>query len=330
VRRLLLTLSVLAVLLAQAGAANSTSGYRERLTFNEVGLKGSKRVLSRHDILPEISSLSPDHKQLAYVPHLYDGARSRELRIADVRTPRERLLVQAPGSILGVAWAPNGRTIALGIRPPEGSPAVDGIWLVEVDGSNLRRVADGTGGISWSPDSRQLAYARYGIPGLLIAVLDVATGRARDLGQGLGPSFSPNGRKIVYEEQCYHCLPSRIMVASVSSGAPRPLVLGFSPSWSPDGRQIAYLRNRGGKQQLWLVRSSGGRPRFLADRATYGVWSPDGRRIAFKRQVHESCRYSVHVIPSKGGSTRRLAVETRFVVPLAWNRTRLLYQATKC
>src|SRR3989442_13777154 len=52
---------------------------------------------------------------------------------------------------------------------------------------------------------------------------------------------------------------------------------------SPDGRWLAFDSNRGGTQQIYRVRLTGGEPEQLtrgsAD-AFYPAWSPDGREIA--------------------------------------------------
>jgi Tol biopolymer transport system component len=328
VPRLFLTLSVLVVVLVQAGGATGKSSYREWLTFKEVGFDGSKRLLSTHNVVPEVSSLSPDSRQLAYAPYVY-GTKSKELWIANVRKAGERLLLRASGWIFTVAWAPNGRTIALAIGEPDA-----GIWLVESDGTGLRKVADGGYGPAWSPDSRQLIYYRYVSPGWHMAVVDLDTGSTRDLGEGQSLVWSPNAREIVYEKilGC-DCLPE-IRVMSVSTGISRKLVRGRFPSWSPDAGRIAYTRPRqGAPDSLWMIRSRGGKPRFLADRASTGVWSPNGRWIAFARLIPStvSCKNGLILVPTRGGRTRRLAVEARDITPQAWTRGgRVLYSATKC
>lgn len=54
--------------------------------------------------------------------------------------------------------------------------------------------------------------------------------------------------------------------------------------WSPDGKQIVFVSNISGRNNLWLVPSSGGWPTQLtiSDQRQAGPnWSPDGRWIAF-------------------------------------------------
>lgn len=74
-----------------ATSANGRATYSEALTINEVGLRRTRVVLSRHNayVYPPIYELSPDHRQLAYVPFTCDGCPpSDRLWIADVRRSR--------------------------------------------------------------------------------------------------------------------------------------------------------------------------------------------------------------------------------------------------
>jgi dipeptidyl aminopeptidase/acylaminoacyl peptidase len=54
--------------------------------------------------------------------------------------------------------------------------------------------------------------------------------------------------------------------------------------WSPDGKWIAFLADRGNKQQVFVIRPSGGEAQPVTDHKE-GIsnfrWSPDGKRIAF-------------------------------------------------
>ena len=57
-----------------------------------------------------------------------------------------------------------------------------------------------------------------------------------------------------------------------------------SPRWSPDGQWIAFRSSRSGKNNIWIIRPTGGEAWQLTDVKT-GVsgfrWSPDGKTIAF-------------------------------------------------
>src|SRR5205807_570428 len=77
--------------------------------------------------------------------------------------------------------------------------------------------------LSWSPDGRRLAYARFREEGSDLELLEVATGQATRLAEKdqarLMPSWSPNGREIAF-------LGGKPMAATP---APRPPPPGAQP-----------------------------------------------------------------------------------------------------
>lgn len=75
-----------------------------------------------------------------------------------------------------------------------------------------------------------------------------------------------------------------IHVRPLLGGPGRPLTRdgknNVHPAWSPDGELIAFhSKDRGG---LWVVASSGGKPRLLAAFGSRPSFSPDGKRVAFQ------------------------------------------------
>ena len=242
----------------------------------------------------------------------------------------KRLALRASGWITDISWAPDGKAIALSISAP-----AEGVWLVQPDGTRLRKIAEIGFGLSWSPDSRHLLYHRYVGLWLHMALLDIESGSTRELGEGQQPEWFRNGAEIVYERVLgCDCLPE-IRILSVATGESRKLVRGLSPTWSPDGSRIAYTRSfRGRPDSLWVVSRTGANRRLLASRARSGVWSPDGRWIAFTRlaqaQGPELCRTQLVVASTRNGRTRRIATETRYITPQAWTRRGLLYSAMRC
>jgi Tol biopolymer transport system component len=330
VRRFLLAFALLAAVLVQTGGAGGGESDSTWLTFNEVSLDGKKRVLSRHDVPVLTLGLSPDRRQFAYVPSVRGGG-SNQLWIADVRSPRERLIFEAPSWIRDVEWAPDGRTIAFSVlgapSPPSGA---NGIWIIESDGTSPKRVADPGLRLRWSPDSRKLAFMRWPPTGIT-AVVSIDSKLTRDIAESAAFEWSPDGKSIVYETEPdgRPRLP-RIRVVELRSGRHRRVALGRTPSWSPDGRSIAFIR--GGQETrnaLGITSARGGRARFLMSDAERPLWSPDSRWIAVT-QGAGSCPSKVTVVRAAGGRPRKLATHAhRLVAPLAWgSRSRKVVYAT--
>jgi Tol biopolymer transport system component len=100
------------------------------------------------------------------------------------------------------------------------------------------------------------------------------------------------GRFLVYTKGLNTGDPA-VWIARVDGTHPRVLVRhGFFGALSPDGRWVAYGRCLASRERcqtedaafaLFLVGTSGGKPRLLARGATYASWSPRSDRIVALR-----------------------------------------------
>ena len=106
------------------------------------------------------------------------------------------------------AWSRDGRRIAY-LRPRIGEPLVCQLFVMNSDGSDVRRVGrvdTDCSGVSWGPGDRRLAFGG-GVPGrsstgLWIVNVD-GTGlrrlrAGRGATEGIHPAWSPDGRTIVF------------------------------------------------------------------------------------------------------------------------------------
>ena len=80
---------------------------------------------------------------------------------------------------------------------------------------------------------------------------------------------------------------------------------------SPDGQWLAYDSDRGGIQQVYRVRLTGGEPEQITTDSADHFWpafSPDGRRIAFHafREGHRQ----IFLVPADGGSPVQVTRES--------------------
>jgi serine/threonine protein kinase len=112
-----------------------------------------------------------------------------------------------------------------------------------------------------------------------------------DLGfEGL-PSLSPDGSQVAYASGGPESDHFDIYVKQIGGGPARRLTSDPAadefPAWSPDGRSIAFIRDRNDKLEVFLIPSSGGPERKIAEIAPatstaifnwtppYLSWTPD-------------------------------------------------------
>jgi Tol biopolymer transport system component len=92
------------------------------------------------------------------------------------------------------AVSPDGRFVLFEVR--DAHPA--GIYMMNVDGSQRHRLADGTSP-TWSPDGRVALFKSLNARGAWeITVYDIHAGTKRQLGPGVHPAFSADGRRILF------------------------------------------------------------------------------------------------------------------------------------
>jgi dipeptidyl aminopeptidase/acylaminoacyl peptidase len=105
--------------------------------------------------------------------------------------------------------------------------------------------------------------------------------------------------------------PKSITSASNPSAKPVPIDDLFfsrrvaSPSWSPDGKTVVFTTNMTGRNNLWLVPSSGGWPIQLTvseDRQYGETWSPDGKWIVYEQDFGGHEYYDLFAVASSGGA----------------------------
>ena len=146
-----------------------------------------------------------------------------------------------PTALLGLAWSPDGRTIATGA-------GTGTIQLLDAKSQALRLTYSGHSGaiaaLAWSPNGKQIASASYDTT---VQIWDVATGQ-----------------------------PLQTLQASQNNGGPV-----LSVSWSPDGKRLVsgssdqIVRVWDAKTGQLIDSDSGHQ-----DQVTSVAWSPDGQYIA--------------------------------------------------
>ena len=103
------------------------------------------------------------------------------------------------------------------------------------------------------------------------------------------PSFSPDGRQIVFESD--RSGTQQLYIMPVSGGTPKRISFENgrygTPVWSTRGYLIAFTKQSNGRFNIGVMRDDGSEERLLSgsflDEGP--TWSPNGRVIMFARQT---------------------------------------------
>jgi Tol biopolymer transport system component len=222
------------------------------------------------------------------------------------------------------AWSPDGSRLAFS------SVRRSGIWVMNADGSGLRRATKSpTLDIqpTWSPDGRRLAFARFvrGYQSEIFVVGVNGKGLRRltsNRGQDDEPDWSPNGKRIAWSLGVItqYGVQPRIYTMSPDGTSKRYRGEGLAPDWSPDGRRFV-LTLRG---ELWTEAVGGTDRRRLpvapgADARP--EWSPDGTKIAFlSSQASPIDQYRLWRVDANGENRVLLTPSRDSVGAFSWAR----------
>jgi TolB protein len=204
-------------------------------------------------------SWSPDARALAYttyrpnpdivVSFIYQG------------------LLQNPTKGVGTnylpVYSPDGTRIAF-MSARDGNPE---IYVINVDGSNLRRLTNhpaGDGTPTWSPNGNQIAFVsdRTGSPQIYLMGADGSGVRRLTTNESWAdrPTWSPAPfNEIAYSARTGPAFD--IKVHDIASGQTKQITFGEGsnegPAYSPNGRHLAFTSTRSGGTQVFIIGRDG-------------------------------------------------------------------------
>jgi Tol biopolymer transport system component len=241
-----------------------------------------------------------------HTSHLFAG---------DPRQGKPRPLTQGPARDYAPTVSPDGKWIAFLRKPASGSGTKDlgpnlcvmpisGGEAKELDLKGLTVPSKGMSIMTWSHDSRQLAFnASEGSSKLdIYRIARDGTGLARvtvDPGDDVEPHWSPDGRHIAYTQAGGGQL--RVAVVPANGGLSRPVSKENETSedgvWAPDSKRLTYLGMRNdGTFEVWVTTADRPeeRTRVLESKEVAWPlhWSPDGREILLARGKGTDWRFT--------------------------------------
>jgi Tol biopolymer transport system component len=163
-----------------------------------------------------------------------DGTNARSL----VSFPEEHVMLAAP------KWSRDGQRIAFGASRTVGTATVNGIWVINADGTDLRQLTTTQTGFdqlpSWSPDGKRIAFVRAYGGDWDISIIDVATSNVTRIplpGNQSFPAWSPDGNLIAFTQPYPGASLSAVYTMRPDGGAIRlrttkkVLGGGTAPAW---------------------------------------------------------------------------------------------------
>ena len=216
---------------------------------------------------------------------------SRSSFFLDIRTGEKTPLAESlDGGLYTVS--PDGTRLAY---VATGDLGKSQIFVAGVDGSGVFELTHDVSGATWpawSPDGTMITYGGYGSG---VFVLDVDTGRTRQIAEDfghLGLQFTPDGSSIVYTADRITPEGRRqrmLRAVPVDGGKSRPMIGpsgGLTDvqngSLSPDGSLVTFLGSTPLCGPCRFVANADGTERRIISNCTSnpaGTWSPDGSRI---------------------------------------------------
>ena len=223
-----------------------------------------------------------------------------------------RLITSGPGFALSPSLSPDASMVAYAASGGAAGRERESAIVVQTTSSAVpRTLSRPPAGArddlpAWSPDGREIAFARWDAGGAcrVLLVASTGVGDEREIARCDGAdllSFGwlPDGSGLLFGTMTGADVATRLRVLDPVSGhwrnldyAGAPGDVDFAPQVSPDGEWIGFIRNPQ-MGDLWRVPIEGGEPRQVTQLGAElrgWSWSPDGHSMVFGLRVDSESR----------------------------------------
>jgi Tol biopolymer transport system component len=197
----------------------------------------------------------------------WTGAGTPAVRVMLPDGSARRLVTRFDAPAKRGSFSPDGTWLAFDGTPSASGPRENfDIQRIRLDGTGRRRLTSGTArdtGARWSPDGRTIVFQRLARDATAVWTMEADGMAQRRLGAGASPSFSPDGRHIVFARD------GDVWTMRPDGSDPRRLrrLAGDqSPAgYSRDGREIllTVFPAAAHGAEVWTLAADGSRARRL-------------------------------------------------------------------
>lgn len=200
---------------------------------------------------------SPDGREIAFAR---SGAEREVVVVPAIGGSEQRVARFEEREVAGLAWSPDGTTLAVSVQTETGGPFA--VFLLSRETLQLRQ-------LTTPPTSRR---------------------------GDTDPAFSPNGERLAFVRSAEDGAAD-LFVVSVRGGDPQRLtydereILGLD--WTPGGQSLVFASQRAEGSGLWRIAASGGAPEWVVTAGEgRGIGKPSlsrrGRRLAFEQRSSDA------------------------------------------